>query len=89
MRSRHKSWQDLRHHFTARIIWYDEGKDGNGQRINIRLKLETSDGVRNLFPKSEEEADVIWEDFKANNQRPSESPAKEDIPPNPFFKDKT
>jgi hypothetical protein len=56
--------------WDARITWY-QGPDDD-----IRLKMDTTDGVRNVFPNSREEADVIWEDFRTNNQRPSEKPSE-------------
>ena len=65
--------------WNARITWYQ------GPYDDIRLKIDTVDGVRNIFPKSREEADVIWEEFKENNQRPKDS-STDDISPNPFFK---
>ena len=65
MRSKIKSWQDLRSGWSFRITWYEDGDD-------IRLKIETDDGVRNIYPENREEADMIWEDFKECNQRPKE-----------------
>lgn len=44
MRSKHKSWQNARHGWTRRIIWFEE-KD-----VSIRLKMEDADyGIHNMF----------------------------------------
>ena len=52
-------------HWDAKTSWYEDGDD-------IRLKIETDDGVRNIYPENREEADMIWEEFRENNQRPKE-----------------
>ncbi len=65
MRSRHKEWQDGRGgKWTCRIIWYEEG-DGE----NIRLHLETPDGIQYLYPKTVDEAQGIWDKFKVDHPK--------------------
>ena len=69
-RSRHREWNNAkknldgsnRRHpmsWNSRIVWYEEG-DGE----NIRLTLEDSACLRNVFPKSKEEAEHIAFQFK-------------------------
>ena len=67
MRSKIKMWRNGRGgDWSARITWYE----GDG---SIRLKLDTVDGVQNLYPKNREEANAIWEEFRENNVRPNET----------------
>ena len=73
MRSKIKMWRNGKGgqigavgEWDARITWYEGSND------DIRLKMDTVDGVQNVYPKSREEADLLWEDFKELNQRPKE-----------------
>ena len=48
--------------WNSRIIWYEEG-DGE----NIRLSLEDSACLRNVYPKSKEEAEHIAQMFRTGS----------------------
>jgi len=61
MRARHKEWKNGKYpKWTCRIIWFEEG-DGE----NIRLHLEDSEMIKNVYPESKAEADAIWEMFRS------------------------
>ncbi len=69
MRSRHKEYQNGRGgKWTCRIIWYQEH---GGE--NIRLHLETLDGGVDMYPESTDQAQVIWDEFKADHPFVKES----------------
>ena len=63
MRTLHKSWKDKRHGYQFRIRWY-QGTDVN----DIRLSLEDSESRQNVYPRSLEAAQEVWQGFKANAQ---------------------
>lgn len=66
MRTIVKSWKNKwSGGFTKRIRWYAAG--GEEGEIDIRLCLEDTEiGTHNLYPKTLEEANCIWHDFKNN-----------------------
>lgn len=47
--------------WTHRIRWY-EGTD-------IRLEIETPDGVWNIFPLTKDHAEELWAEFKKEHSR--------------------
>lgn len=69
MRALRRSWKgrrengkviSVRHTFTLRSRWYDEG-DG----VNIRLCLEDEEGLHNHYPSTEQEGEAMWQAFKS------------------------
>ena len=69
-RHRHREWNNakkntggfMRRHpqgWNSRYIWYEKG-DGE----DIRLSLEDCEGLRNVYPKSQEEAEHIAFQFR-------------------------
>lgn len=62
MRSRLKLWRNGRGgKWTCRIIWFGEGDECQN---NIRLACETPTGVRQIYPRSEKEANEVWAEFR-------------------------
>ena len=63
MRHLTKSWKNKRSGFTHRIRWYEDTAD------DIRLQVETPEGKWNLYPNNREEAQQLWDHFKATTNR--------------------
>lgn len=60
MRSKYKMWRNGRGGcWSCRIIWY-QGEDPN----DIRLELMDCEREVQVFPKTREEADHIWFQFR-------------------------
>lgn len=64
-RERFKQWRNAKGgKWTARITWFHK-RDGQTM-VDIRLRLETPDGETNVYPATAEEADAMWDAFKAD-----------------------
>lgn len=67
MRGRLKEWSNRSRPgagyvtWTVRIIWFEEEGDGE----NIRLQLEDCERRVNYYPRSQVEADHVWQMFKS------------------------